>query len=473
MSGHNFDRRSFLGTSAAALGYFLTADAVSAARAADSPNGKIAIAGIGVGGKGSSDIDQAGNVGNVVAICDIDENTLNSKSKKFTTAKQYFDYRKLFDEMEKQFDAVVVSTPDHNHAWPSIRAMQMKKHVYCQKPLTHSVFEARAMRELAKKMGVCTQMGNQGTAENGLRRAVEIVQDGVLGNIKEIHVWTNRPVWPQAPGVLKRPDEAPVPKHVHWDEFIGPAPFRPYAEYGAGAKRKGAYHDFNWRGWWDFGTGALGDMACHTANMAFMACELGSPTTIVADATDVNPETCPSSAKVTFAFPKRGSKPHQSALTFFWYEGKRDNKKVLPPDDLLKKLLKEGEKLADSGSIIVGDQGILFSPSDYGAQFRIIGGVDLPKNLTKPERLPVNGKGDQGMKDEWAMAIKEGKPSIALSNFDYAGALTETILLGNVAIRTGKPLEFDPVKLECPNVKEAAALIQREYRKGWEIPKVG
>jgi predicted dehydrogenase len=468
MSESNLDRRSFLGTSAAGLGYFITANATSAVRAAEGPMGKVAIAGIGIGGKGSSDIDQAGNLGNVVAICDIDENNLNGKAAKFKDAKKYFDFRKLFDEMEKQIDAVVVSTPDHTHAWPSITAMRMKKHAYVQKPLTHSVFEARLMRETAKKFGVCTQMGNQGTAENGLRRAVELVQDGLLGNIKEIHVWTNRPVWPQAPGVLKRPAE--VPKHVHWDEFIGPAPFRPYAEYAdAKGKRKGAYHDFNWRGWWDFGTGALGDMACHTANMAFMACELASPTTIEADATDVNPETCPSSAKVVFAFPKRGDKAHQSALNFYWYEGKRDNKKVLPPEDLLKKLLKEGEKLADSGSIIVGDKAILFSPNDYGAAFRIVGDVKLPENLKTPERLAINNKGDQGQKDEWIKAIKEGKPTLALSNFDYAAMLTETILLGNVAIRTGKKLEFDSAKLEVTNVKEAAAFIKHEYRKGWEL----
>ena len=479
MSDEQVNRRSFIGGGAVALGYFMTADAFSAARAADNPSEKIRIAGIGVGGKGGSDIDQAGKVGEVVAICDCDENTLNGKAKTFPHAKKFTDFRKLFDEAHKDFDAVTVSTPDHTHAWPSLTAMRMKKHVYTQKPLTHSVFEARLMRETAAKNGVCTQMGNQGTAENGLRRAVELVQDGLLGNIKEIHVWTNRPIWPQgpeailrvpaaraaalaalhqtSPGELKYPD---APKHVNWEAFIGPAPMRPYDPI---------YHPFSWRGWLDFGTGALGDMACHTANMAFMACELASPSTIEADATEVNSETFPMSAKIKFAFPSRGDKPHQSALTFFWYEGMRDKKQVLPPKELLAKLLKPGQTLSDSGSIIVGDKAILFSPNDYGAQFTIVGEVDVPKNVGKPERLPMNGGSDQGMKNEWAKAIREGKPEIAMSNFGYAGMLTETILLGNVAVRVGKKLEFDAKTLECPNSKEASQYIKTEYRKGWEL----
>ncbi len=458
-TSHPVDRRWFLGSSAAALGYFMTADKLSAVRAADEPSSKLRIAGIGVGGKGSSDIDQAGNVGQIVALCDIDEGNLGAKTKKWPEAAKYFDYRKMLEEQAKSIDAVVVSTPDHNHALPSLMAMRMKKHVYCQKPLTHTVFEARLMRETAKKYGVCTQMGNQGSAESGLRRAVELVQDGLLGEIKEIHVWTNRPIWPQAPGVIKRPDgEKPVPASVHWDEFIGPAPMRPY---------NAGYHPFAWRGWLDFGTGALGDMACHTANMAFRACELVSPTTIEADATDVNPETYSSSAKIAFDYPKRGDKPHQSALKFYWYEGKRDGKKVLPPEELLAKLLKEKEKLADSGSIIVGSKAILFSPNDYGAQFRIIG-AEAP-NVSKPERLPVNGKGDQGMKSEWAQAIRDGKPEVAYSNFDIAGMLTEAILLGNVAIRAGKKLEFDAAAMKITNDKAANLLLSKEYRKGWEV----
>ena len=462
MSDRVFDRRLFLGGSAAALGYFFTADARSAARAADTPSDKLRVAGIGCGGKGGSDIDHAAKHMEVVALVDCDRNTLGKKAEKFPAARRFTDFRKLFDEMAREFDAVTVGTPDHTHAWPSVTAMRMKKHVYTQKPLCHSVFEARLMRETAKKFGVCTQMGNQGSAENGLRRAVELVQDGILGTVKEIHVWTNRPIWPQAPKVMDRPKgEHMVPAHVDWEAFIGPAPMRPYAP---------GYHPFAWRGWLDFGTGALGDMACHTANMAYRACELMSPTTIEADATDVNKETFPSSAKIRYEFPKRGAKPHQAALTFWWYEGQREGKKVLPPEDLLNKVLKSGQKLANSGSIIVGEKAILFSPNDYGAQFVILAGdEELAAGDRAPKRLPVNGKGDQGMKDEWVQAIRDGKPEVAYSNFEIAGMLTEAILLGNVAIQAGKKIEFDAARVEVTNDKEANKLIKREYRKGWEL----
>lgn len=473
-------RRRFLqSTAAGAAGYWLTATAASAARAADSPSGKLRFAGIGVGGKGSSDVDNAGQVGQIVALCDCDENTLNGKAARFAGAKKYTDFRKMFDEMADQIDAVTVSTPDHTHAPASIMAMKLKKHVYCQKPLTHTVYEARQMREVAKKNGVCTQMGNQGSAEDGVRRAVEIVQAGVLGAIKEAHVWTNRPIWPQAPDVMKRPPEAPVPAGVHWDEFIGPAPYRPNGSFesadaqgqqGGGRRRRAtgsAYHSFKWRGWWDFGTGAFGDMACHTANMAHRALNLGFPTSVVADATDVNPETYPSSARVTFEFPARGEMP---PVTLTWYEGKRGGKKLMPPEDLLKKVLKPGESLANSGSMLVGEKGILFSPNDYGAAYRLVGeGLDeAAKAVAKT--LPRNGHGDLGMKQEWAEAIKLGKPEHAYSNFDIAGILTEWILLGNVAIRmTGQKLSWDGPSLQFTNNSTANQYLHYEYRKGWTL----
>lgn len=482
------NRRRFLQSTAVGVGYFFTADALSAVRAADNPNGKLRFAGIGVGGKGSSDIDHAGNLGQVVALCDIDEGNLNGKAKKFADAKKYFDFRKMFDEMAKDIDAVTVSTPDHTHAPAAIMAMKLKKHVYCQKPLTHTVYEARQMREIAKQMGVCTQMGNQGSAANGLRRAVELVQAGIIGPVQEAHVWTNRPIWPQAPKVTSRPPEAPVPEGVHWEEFIGPAPFRPYAKYeepapkpgeekkeGRRARRqRGAYHDFNWRGWWDFGTGALGDMACHTANMAFRSLKLGYPTGVVADATDVNPETYPSSAKVTLQFPSRGDMP---PVTFVWYEGKRDGKKILPPEELVQKAIaidtneKRKGRLVDSGSILVGEKGILYSPDDYGAEFFISSvkeGEEI--NKKKPENMPSNGKGDQGQKDEWVEAIKANKPELAYSNFDFAAMLTETILLGNVAIRlNGEKLEWNGPSLKFTNNPKANEYLHYEYRKGWTL----
>jgi predicted dehydrogenase len=468
-------RRRFLKASAATVGagYFHSATALSASRAAAGPNGKLYFAGIGVGGKGDGDISQAGRLGEVVAICDIDEDYLAKKAKQFPSAKKYFDYRKMLEEMGKDIDAVTVSTPDHTHAPASIMAMKMKKHVYCQKPLTHTVFEARQMRDIAKQMGVATQMGNQGSAASGLRRAVELIQDGIIGPVRAAHVWTNRPIWPQAPAVMSRPPEAPIPAHVHWDQFIGPAPFRPYAVYDqAVSRRGGAYHPFSWRGWWDFGTGALGDMACHTANMAFRALNLGHPTTVTADATDVNPETYPSSAKVTYGFPARGNMP---AVTLTWYEGRRDGKKLLPPDDLVQKAIsidtnpKHKGNLVESGSILVGDKGMLYSPDDYGAEFflypaKAFEGV----NKTKPERLPINARGDYGMKAEWVDAIKGGSP--ASSDFGFAAMLTETILLGNIAIRlTGERLEWNGPDLKFTNNSNANQFVHYEYRKGWTL----
>src|SRR5215471_10520791 len=258
-------RRQFLQASAvASIGFWAAGGATSAPKDGD----KIRFAGIGVGGKGHSDIMHAANFGDVVAICDIDENHLDQAAKdlekKGQKPKHYYDYRKMLDEMGKEIDAVTVSTPDHHHAPASIRAMKMRKHVYCQKPLTHTVYEARKMRETAKEMNVATQMGNQGTAENGLRRAVEVIQAAVLGQVKEVHVWTNRPIWPQGPeailGVKQArdaafaalhgkpfsPDKTPPPAHLTWNLFLGVAPDRPYDPI---------YHPFKWRGWLDFGTG--------------------------------------------------------------------------------------------------------------------------------------------------------------------------------------------------------------------------
>ena len=454
--GHRNSRRDFLKQSSmAGFGFWvaggITRGDVKKVAKVDSVN----IACIGVGGKGDSDSNHAGDVGNVVAICDIDDNTLNAKAAKYPSAKKYNDYRKMLEEMDKQIDAVTVSTPDHTHAPAALMAMRMKKHVYCQKPLTHTVQEARLMRETAAKYGVATQMGNQGTAENGLRTAVEAIQSGAIGPVHEAHVWTNRPVWPQAPKVTKRPDgEDPIPPHVHWDLWIGTAPMRPY-------KGDRTYHDFNWRGWWDFGTGALGDMACHTANMAFMALKLGYPTSVVAENDPINPETYPGWAKITFQFPARGEMP---PVKFVWYEGKRGNEKLLPTTELLK-----GQKPSSSGSLLVGEKGTLYSPNDYGARYMLLPRETFADYKSPEKKLARNPASDTdlGMKQEWVEAIKGGPP--ALSNFNYAGMLTETILLGNVAMRAGKLLEWDGPEMKFTNSPEANALLSIEPRSGWKV----
>jgi predicted dehydrogenase len=465
-------RRQALAASAASLGYLYTSPAFSAARIADA-NERLKVAGIGVGGKGSSDIDNAGSLMEVVALCDVDAANLGSKSKKWPEAKTFTDFRKLYDDRSllKNIDAVTVSTPDHNHALASLLAIRNKKHVYCQKPLTHDVYEAHLMRTDAKKYGVCTQMGNQGTAANGLRKAVELVQAGELGDVKEVHVWTNRPIWPQATGVTSRPKEDPVPEWLDWESFIGVAPMRPYSGPQDQKKRRGAYHDFAWRGWWDFGTGAVGDMACHTANMAFMALKLAHPTHVSAEAGDVNPETCPSFAHCTIQFPGRGDLP---PVVLNWYEGKKGGKKVLPPEELCTKAValdtnaKRKNRLVDSGSILVGSKGIAYSPDDYGSEVFFSTGA-VANGSSTLEKFKQNNQGDFGQKKEWVEAIKAGKPELALSNFSYAGLLTAAFLLGNVAVRTGKPFSWDGEACQATDLPEAAKFIRREYRKGWDL----
>ncbi|HQR05479.1 MAG TPA: Gfo/Idh/MocA family oxidoreductase [Gemmatales bacterium] len=475
-------RRQFIQSSAlaASAGYWVAGTA-AANLTPRSPNEKLRIAGIGVGGKGHSDITQAAEFGDVVAICDIDDERCNktytdlNKGDKHNP-KKYSDFRKMLEEMGKNIDAVTVSTPDHTHSVAAVMAMKMGKHVYCQKPLTHTVHEARKMRETASENKVVTQMGNQGSAENGLRRAVELIQGGVLGQIKEIHVWTNRPVWPQAPEIVARPATKAVPTGVHWDEFIGPAPFREYHS---------SLHPFAWRGFLDFGTGALGDMACHTANMAFRACKLGYPTAVSAVNGPLNSETYPAWASMMYEFPARGD---MQPCKLYWYEGRvllPDGRKaslVQPPVDILAKCLKVDkatgmiEKLSDSGSIIVGEKGILFSPNDYGAQYRLYPEKDFPVEEQKklqsgesgpPITLARNNGGDRGMKKEWAEGIQGG--ARPYSNFDFAALFTETMLLGNVAMRVGKRIEWDGPNMKVTNCPEAMQYIQPEYRKGWSL----
>jgi predicted dehydrogenase len=404
----------------------------------------------------------------VVAICDCDDQMLGKAAELMTDAQKFSDFRQMFDKMAGDIDAVVVSTPDHTHAVASMMAMKLGKHVYCQKPLTHSVYEARLMRETAKKMKLATQMGNQGTAHVNLRTAVEIIQSGAIGNVREVHVWTNRPVWPQAPNVMAMPtDTPPVPSYLNWDAFLGPAAYRPYSP---------VYHPFKWRGWQVFGTGSLGDMGCHTLNMPFMALKLVAPTSVVAEAGDLNPETFPSWAKVTYEFPARGELP---PVTLRWYEGReggqtnKNGKRMLPPEELQAKVLvqnKDGvpEDIAKSGAILVGDKGIMYSPSDYGGSYRLLPEKDFQGYQPPSPTLPRNANGgDLGQKQEWVEAIRGAIP--AMSNFDYAGLLTETVLLGNVAMSVGKKFQWDMANMKAIGCPEADQYINPPYREGWTL----
>jgi predicted dehydrogenase len=453
------DRREFLKESALAGVGFWVAGGLTAAP--DKPaNEKLNIACIGVGGKGSSDTDHAAHYGNIVAICDCDDSPLGQITEKFQKAnkplpKRYNDFRKMLEELDKHIDAVTVSTADHTHAAASIMAMKMGKHVYCQKPLTHDVHEARMMREVAAQHKVVTQMGNQGTARDGLRRGAEYLQAGIIGPVKEVHVWTNRPFsyWKQAPDITARPKETPpVPSNVHWDVFLGPAPERPYNPI---------YHPFHWRGWRDFGTGALGDMACHTANLAFFALKLGLPTAVSAEHSEVNPETYQAWATITYEFAARGQLP---PVKLTWWEGARDGKRNLPPAEQFK-----GEKPVDSGSLFIGEKGTLYSPNDYGARFVLLPAKDFDGIKDPPKTFPRLGPGDEDLhhKLEWVRAIESG--SQPMSNFAYASVLTEAMLLGNVAILAGKRIEYDGESGRVTNAAEVEQYLRREYRKGWTL----
>ena len=348
------NRRSFLfGASVAGFGIF--AQGRRGWAAGVGPNETLNIACIGVGGKGGATrATPPITAGWSLCVMSI-EKRLDAMAANHKDAKKYVDYRELLHELDSRLDAVVVSTPDHTHAPAAVMAMRMGKHVYCQKPLTHSVWEARLMRETARQKKVCTQMGNQGTADPGFRRGAELVRAGVIGDVAEVHVWTNRPFkyWKQAPDVVARPKETPpVPSYLHWDLFLGSAPERPYHPI---------YHPHDWRGWWDFGTGSLGDMACHTANLTFMALQLGLPVRVSAHSGEINPETYPAWATITYEFPARGTQP---PVKLTWYEGAKDGQRNLPPASLFP----DGFKPSDSGSLLIGSKGQMYSPSDYGSE---------------------------------------------------------------------------------------------------------
>lgn len=469
-------RRKFIGQSAAmGAGVWAGTQAKSAFSQDDSALNSLTAACIGVGGKGSSDSSHIAENGvKLVGLCDVDKLTLDKKGREFTDAEKFQDFREMLDKLGDKVDIVTVSTPDHNHAVAALKAMNMGKHVYCQKPLTYSIREARMMRETAQKTGVITQMGNQGTSENGLREAVEVIRSGAIGDVEEVHIWTNRPVWPQGQG---RPEGSdPVPEHLNWDAWIGTAAMRPYKE--------GVYHSFKWRGWLDFGTGALGDMACHTTNMPVMALELWDPiaVTCVENSGLVDNETFPAESTLKFEFGQRGENGQLKPCHFFWYDGGSRNN--LPPQHVIEQLPESFQKRVaqqragggrkTSGAVILGTKGALFSPDDYGARYFLLPEKDFdgykPPAQTLP-RIPFKGGGDQRQKWEFVNTIKGDYKTGTMSNFGYAGRLTETILVGNLALRApvGERIEWDAVNLRSTNVESVNKFVDREYRSGWEI----
>jgi predicted dehydrogenase len=399
-------------------------------------NEKLDIAMIGLGGKSGDNLKGLASE-NIVALCEVDGSSLDRVGAQYPAARRHRDFRRMFDE-QKDIDAVVVTTPDHIHAVASMMAMKLGKHVYCEKPLTHSVYEARQMANTARESKVATQMGNGGHASDTLREAVDWLRGGVIGPVREVHCWSNRPIWPQG---IERPLEMPpVPKNLDWDLWLGPAPSRPYNP---------AYHPFKWRGFWDFGTGALGDMGCHIIDTAFWALELGAPSAVEAESSGVNPETAPKWSIVRYEFPARGERP---PVKLTWYDGGKQ-----PSRELTE--VSADEKLSDNGSLFIGAKGKLLFQRERGKRL-----FPQPKDFEPPPRVVPRSPGHYV---EWIQACKGG--AAALSNFDYAGALTEMVLLGNVALRAGRRIEWNSEKLEVRNAPESAQLIRREYRQGWTL----
>ena len=440
MIHRNVSRRRFLQGSAAAA-TAMAFPTVIPSRAFGA-NERLNVAAIGCGGKGEVDIQGVSDQ-NLVALCDVDEKNAAKMFGQFPSAKKYRDYRQMLDKEAKNIDAVTVSTPDHHHAPAALRAMRMGKHVYCQKPLTHTVQEARLMRETARDTKVATQMGNQGHSHPETRRLVELVRHGVLGNVTAVHVWTDRPIWPQG---NRRPTQTPpVPPTLDWDLFLGPAPERPYHP---------SYHPFVWRGWWDFGTGALGDMACHCMDLAFFALDLPAPSSVAAKSSGGTEESPPRWSVIDYQFPRSGK---QAALTMTWYDGGRK-----PPADVVK-----GRELPSNGIVLVGDKDTLFVPSYWGdGQF--LSGAKTADFKDVPQSVPrAPGEFDKGHYNEWINACKGGPK--AMSNFDYSGPMTEAVLLGNVALRAGGKIEWDAKALKVTNVPEANRLVRKSYRNGWGV----
>ena len=414
-----------------------------------SPNNKLNIAGIGVGGQGGHDVDQFSSE-NIVALCDVDEAHAARVFKKYPNAKRYKDFRQMLDQ-DKSIDAVVVGTPDHLHAIVSVTAIKHGKHVYCEKPLTRTVYEARAVAKAARGAKVATQMGNQGMAFEGNRLINEWLWAGAIGPVREVHVWSDRPThrgkmplwWPQG---VERPKDTPqVPDTLDWDLWLGPAPVRPYHS---------AYVPFRWRGWWDFGTGGLGDMGIHNLAPVFSALKLGAPDTVQASSTPVFAETVPLAAIVHYQFPARGDMP---PVQLHWYDGG-----LLPerPAELGENAVLD----AEDGIIFVGDKGKMLVKGWGGEHPRLI-----PESADKAyQRPPKTLPRSIGHYKEWVQACKTGSPT--RSNFDFAGPLTEAVLLGSVCIRNGGDrLVWDSANLKITNDPDANKYLHYEYRKGWSL----
>ncbi|HPO15127.1 MAG TPA: Gfo/Idh/MocA family oxidoreductase [Candidatus Hydrogenedentes bacterium] len=452
MKKQTISRRAFLAattTTAVALsGCATKPNTASVVPKKVSPNEKLNIAGIGVGGKGREDVGSVSRE-NIVALCDVDAKCAAESFTRFPGAKHYKDYRKMLEEMGDGIDAVTITTPDHTHAPAAYMAMKMGKHVYVQKPLTHTIAEARLLQKTAREMNVATQMGNQGHSGRGVREACEMIWSGVIGNVREVHIWTDRPQGRWAQGVSELLPEQPIPETLDWDLFTGSAPMHPY--------NKG-YHPHVWRGWFAYGCGSLGDMGCHIMDPAFWGMKLGEVETYSAEivaSEGCNDLSYPVFATVKYSFPARGGMP---PFEMYWYDNGNLPKRPegIPADQELG----DGE----NGSLFIGDKGCI-TVGTYGTRPRLMPNERMI-GYTKPDpTLPLV---EGGHYRNWIDACKGGPP--ACSNFDYAAPFVEMVLLGTIAIRTGTKLEYDAKAMKITNNAAANALISKEYRKGWELP---
>jgi len=451
MNNHGLTRRAFLAAATTSAASIIVAPRVNAARVIPrklSPNEKINVAGIGVGGKGFGDIMSCRRE-NVVALCDPDTERAGEAHYRLKDAKHYKDYRVMFDEMADEIDACTISTPDHTHAPAACLAMNLGKHLYVQKPLTHTVAEARLLTKLAAEKNLITQMGNQGHCGDGVRELCEMLWAGAIGDVQEAHIWTNRPIWPQ--GMSEVPPEQPLPETLDWDLWLGTAAMRPYNK---------AYVPWVWRGWWDFGCGAIGDMACHIMDPAFWSLKLyeaESYTIEVVSQEGMTPLSPPLKSVIKYEFPARGSMP---PVLVYWHDGGNlpTRPDVVPADQKL------GD--GDNGSLFIGSTGFL-TAGEYGGKARLMPDEKMADYKKPDQTIPRIPREDPYR--NWLSCIRSGEQPA--SNFSYAGPLTEVANMGNVALHAiGKKLEIDVKSLKITNDAEANQLLTKEYRKGWELP---
>lgn len=446
MASKDFTRRGFVQTAAAAgAGFTIVPRRVLGGPRHRAPSDTLNVAHIGVGGMGRSDVRGMSEAGeNIYALCDVDENMASNAWTAFPQAKRFRDYRVMLERETANIDAVVISTPDHSHANAGMLAMSLGKPTRIQKPLATTIWEVRELMRAADESGVATQMGNQGHAMEGTRRMREWYEAGAIGTIRRVEYWTNRPIWPQA---IRRPTEAHhVPPWLEWDLWLGPATERPYHP---------AYAPFNWRGWWDFGTGALGDIACHAMDAAFWTFDLGFPERVSAESTPLFPETAPAASRIEYDFPARGSRP---AVEVVWRDGN-----LSPP---------KPEEIGDEASWPPESSGQLWIGTD-GKMFAGIYGED--PRLLDPERdreiraspPPETYARTDGVYAEFAAACKDGPPA-GSSFVEHAGPLTQMVLLGNLSVRSGRSLTLDPATgAITSDVEIPDTYLRAPYRSGW------